>query len=140
MRRLNEGLTDDLFRVFLVYVASSNRPPHELLSPNLIDLEAAYTKEFAGMTTEPIDLSVLTATRETLIADVQSRLNGSAANFLRSLQKGEPDFKMIGLPEAENLPAIRWKILNLKKLGRNMPSKHKNSTRCCHSWRFLRSV
>ena len=29
----NEGLTDDLFRVFMVYVASSGRPMHELLAP-----------------------------------------------------------------------------------------------------------
>lgn len=120
----NEGLTDDLFRVFLVYVASSNRPPHELLSPNLIDLEAAYTKEFLGMTTEPNDLSVLTEMREALIADVKSRLSGATAGFLRSLQKGDPDFELIGLPEAESLPAIRWKILNLKKLATENPQKY----------------
>ncbi|MCY4543585.1 MAG: nucleotidyl transferase AbiEii/AbiGii toxin family protein [Rhodobacteraceae bacterium] len=30
----NEGLTDDLFRVFLVYVCASGRPPHELLAPS----------------------------------------------------------------------------------------------------------
>ena len=29
----NEGLTEDLFRVFMVYVASSSRPMHELLAP-----------------------------------------------------------------------------------------------------------
>ena len=29
----NEGLTDDLFRVFMVYVASSNNPIDELLNP-----------------------------------------------------------------------------------------------------------
>ena len=34
----NEGITDDLFRAFLVHVASSNRPPHELLNPNLSPL------------------------------------------------------------------------------------------------------
>ena len=29
----NEGLTEELFRVFMVYVASSGRPMHELLAP-----------------------------------------------------------------------------------------------------------
>jgi len=29
----NEGITDELFRTFLIYVASSNRWPHELLDP-----------------------------------------------------------------------------------------------------------
>lgn len=47
----HEGITDDLFRTFLVYVASSNRPPHELLNPNLSPLDDVFEKEFSGMTT-----------------------------------------------------------------------------------------
>lgn len=35
----NEGLTDDLFRVFMVYVASSGRPMHELLAPTTPRME-----------------------------------------------------------------------------------------------------
>ncbi|BAU58732.2 Ync [Halorhodospira halochloris] len=35
----HEGITDDLFRTFLIYIASSPRPVHELLNPNLIDLD-----------------------------------------------------------------------------------------------------
>ena len=46
----NEGLTDDLFRTFLIYVASSPRPAHELLNPNLANLENPYALEFLGMT------------------------------------------------------------------------------------------
>jgi len=42
----NEGLTDDLFRTFLVYLASSGRPPHELLDPNLLDLDKPFATEF----------------------------------------------------------------------------------------------
>jgi predicted nucleotidyltransferase component of viral defense system len=38
----HEGITDDLFRAFLVYVASSNRPPHELLNPNLSPLDDVF--------------------------------------------------------------------------------------------------
>src|SRR3546814_15331843 len=42
----NEGLTDSLFRVFLVYVAASGRPMHELLAPARSSIEALYTEEF----------------------------------------------------------------------------------------------
>lgn len=42
----NEGLTDALFRTFLIYVASSGRPPHELVRPSLADLDEAFVKEF----------------------------------------------------------------------------------------------
>ncbi|SCX10742.1 hypothetical protein DSM25558_1399 [Agrobacterium sp. DSM 25558] len=32
---MKKGLTDALFRTILIYVASSRRPPHELLRPSL---------------------------------------------------------------------------------------------------------
>ena len=38
----NEGITDDLFKAFLVYLVSHNRPAHELLDPHLLDLESIY--------------------------------------------------------------------------------------------------
>jgi len=59
---------------------------------------------------------------------VQARLNGPAANFLIGLQSGEPDFTLIGLPQAADLPAIKWKILNLKKLMTDNPEKHRAQT------------
>ena len=71
----NEGLTQDLLQTFLIYVASSPRPAHELLDPNLIDLGQPYAREFEGMTRTPVPLDTLLATRLKLIADVQSRLD-----------------------------------------------------------------
>lgn len=76
------------------------------------------------MTIEPVDLDALLETRKKLFADVKSRLKGSAAEFLRTLQAGEPDFEVIGLPDVANLPAVRWKILNLEKLASQNPDKH----------------
>ena len=66
----NEGFTDALFRTFLIYVASSGRPPHELLSPNLIELDQPYAREFEGMTSVPVPLEDLIETRAQLIDDV----------------------------------------------------------------------
>ena len=48
----NEGLTDDLFRVFMVYVASSGRPMHELLAPPTPLTGDLYDEAFVGMTRE----------------------------------------------------------------------------------------
>ena len=124
----NEGLTDDLFRTFLVYAACSNRPTHELLAPNEKDIAGDFTREFAGMTVEPVDLDDLLAARKRLIDNVQARLNGPAANFLIGLQSGEPDFTLIGLPQAADLPAIKWKVLNLKKLMTDNPDKHQQQS------------
>ncbi|MCK5748767.1 MAG: nucleotidyl transferase AbiEii/AbiGii toxin family protein [Oricola sp.] len=121
----NEGLTDELFGAFLIYIACSSRPTHELLAPNEKDIAAEFEKELVGMTAAPVALEELTGARSQLIADVRSRIKGPAAEFLMTLQAGEPDFSLIGLPQAAALPAIKWKILNLKKLMAENPDKHR---------------
>ena len=120
----NEGLTEDLFRVFMVYVASSGRPMHELLAPAEPAFTAAYHAEFTGMTRDPVSKEALDETRQRLHADIKGRLTGDIAAFLLSLHDAEPDFDLIGLPHAETLPAVRWKLLNLERLKRNNPRKH----------------
>lgn len=119
-----EGLTDALFRTFLVYVASSNRPPHELLDPNFIDLDTSYLREFAGMTREPVELEELLATRTRLIGDIKAKLDANSAKFLLSVIDATPDFAAIGLPHAVGLPAVRWKLKNLERLIEENPGKH----------------
>lgn len=125
----NEGLTDGLFRTFLIYVASSGRPPHELVRPSLAALEEEFVKEFEGMTTQPISLDELKAAREQLTTDLLARLDDDATRFLLSLHDGKPDFEAIGLPQAADLPAVRWKILNLEKLKAQNPEKHAEQRR-----------
>ncbi|MCG5508969.1 nucleotidyl transferase AbiEii/AbiGii toxin family protein, partial [Ectothiorhodospira sp. A-7Y] len=93
-------------------IASSPRPTHQLLAPGLSDLHEPYAREFVGMTTIPISVDELEATRVRLIADIRGRLCDNTAQFLLSLHDGEPDFEAIGLPQAQTLPAIRWKLFN----------------------------
>ncbi len=120
----NEGLTDDLFRVFMVYVASSRRPMHELLAPTLPSRGDWYETGFAGMARDPVSSEALMETGCRLHADVRSRLTGKIATFLLSLHDAEPDFGLIGLPEAAELPAVNWKRLNLARLRRTDSQKH----------------
>ena len=124
----NEGLIDDLFRAFLVYAASSKRPLCELLNPNLSDLTTIYETQFVGMTKEAAPLESLEAARLQLIADIQNRLGGNTAEFLRGLQKGEPDFTLINLPDAADLPAVRWKVINIEKFIDKNPARHAEQT------------
>jgi predicted nucleotidyltransferase component of viral defense system len=120
----NEGITDNLFRAFLVYVSSSSRPPHELLNPTLTPLEEEFEAEFSGMTVDAVTVADLEHVRVRLIEDVQSRLIGDAALFLRTLVDGEPDFDTIELPSAAALPAVQWKVQNILKLRESNPEKH----------------
>ena len=121
----NEGLTADLFRTFLVYVASSGRPMHELLGPAAPLREVLFDKEFEGMTRKPVSWNALIDTRQRLQADIGSRLTGNVAAFLLALHDAEPDFRLIGLPKAADLPAVRWKLMNLERLKQANPQKHK---------------
>jgi len=120
----DEGLTDALFRTFLVYVASSGRPAHELLDPHRHPLDAPHAEEFQGMTSRPVTIEELDATREQLILDIHSRIDEAARHFLLTLHDAEPNFGAIGLPQAADLPAVRWKLRNLQRLIEENPSKH----------------
>ena len=120
----NEGLTDDLFRVFMVYVASPGRPMHELLAPTTPVREDLYDEEFVGMTREPVSREALADAGRRLHADIGSRLHGDVATFLLSLHDADPDFGLLGLPEAADLPAVRWKRVNLQRLRDTNPGKH----------------
>ena len=120
----NEGLTDELFRTFLIYVASSGRPPHELLNPNPLDIGHLFSEEFEAMAYIPVSCEDLLKTRARLIADIQSRFDENTKRFLLSLHDGEPDFDAINRPQAAALPAVRWKLINLEKLKKNNPDKH----------------
>ncbi len=120
----NEGLTEELFRVFMVYVASSPRPIHELLAPQVSIDQQVFEQEFVGMTVEPIEFAELLEVRARLHTDLRSRLTGGIAEFLLSLHDATPDFETIGLPQAAELPAVRWKVMNLARLRQADPGKH----------------
>ena len=84
-----------------------------------IDLDQPFTKEFEGMTKARVNLDDLLETRERLVADIRSRLDEKARMFLLSLHDGTPDFDAIERPRAADLPAVRWKLINLEKLKRD---------------------
>lgn len=120
-----EGLSDDLFRAFLVYLVSHPRPAHELLCPHLLDVAAQYDEQFVGMTVTPVGLNVLLDARRRLIDAIESRARqDDARNFLLGFHALEPDFNTIGLPDSlAELPAVRWKLLNLERLRRENGTK-----------------
>ncbi len=125
----NEQISETLFNVFMVYLASSSRPIHELLSPTKPVQEDCYDSRFKGIDNRKTPLSTLIDTGYQLHEDIRSRLTGSIATFLLSLHDAEPDFGLIGLPNAIQLPAVRWKQYNLKKLLHINPQKHAEQRR-----------
>ena len=49
---------------------------------------------------------------------------GAAGEFLLSVHDGARKFDLIDLPVAANLPAARWKLINLERLMEKYPEKH----------------
>jgi predicted nucleotidyltransferase component of viral defense system len=111
-----EGIDDSLRRSFLVYLVSHSRPMHEVLNARRRDMTADFERNFEGMTEEPVTLAQLNAARETFITHVVGKMPDAHRKFLISFVRGAPDWMSIDLPDAANLPAVKFRQLNLDKL------------------------
>ena len=112
----NEGITDDIRRAFVIFLASHDRPMSELLTPNRKDLKKVFADQFEGMTLDPVPLAVLEETRERLITQINANLTSAEREFLLSLKRLEPKWELLGLPGLERLPGPQWKLYNLRKM------------------------
>jgi Nucleotidyl transferase AbiEii toxin, Type IV TA system len=101
---------------FVAYLAGHNRPVHEVLFPRQLPLEPAFTNEFAGMTRDGVALDLLEETQERLIAQLPHALSTSHREFLLSLVRAEPAWELMPFNHLQHLPALQWKLLNLRKL------------------------
>ncbi len=115
----NEGISETLMDVFIVYLISSNQPISKLLKPNLIDLERIYKEQFVGMPIEPIPLEVLEETRIELVSTIHSKLTQNHRDFLLGFKEGHPDWSLLPFDGIEELPSVKWKILNLEKMPKS---------------------
>jgi hypothetical protein len=103
-----------LWRTFLVYMTCSPKPAWEMLAPRVpADFAATFDAHFKGMTAEPIEVEVLLDIHERLLARVVDWLDEPSCAFLRSIEDQQPEFDLIGLPHAANLPAVLRKLHNL---------------------------
>ena len=113
----NEGISDNLMDVFIVYLISGNQPISKLLNPNRIDISHTYEEQFVGMTTIPIELEVLLQTREELIETVNKKLTPAHKEFLVGFKKGQADWSLLPFKNIKELPSIKWKEINLSKMN-----------------------
>jgi hypothetical protein len=114
----HEGITPGIRRAFVIYLASHNRPVHEVLFPALRDIRNDYENNFEGMTQEPVALKALLAARDQMVRELQQGLSAAERRFLLSLVAAEPDWSLLGVEHLKQLPGLRWKLQNLKQLRR----------------------
>jgi hypothetical protein len=69
------------------------------------------------MDDKPVTLDELLQARDDLIAELVGQMPEQHRRFLISVKRGKPDWALLGLPGAMDLPAVRWKLENLSKLS-----------------------
>jgi hypothetical protein len=119
----HEGITPGIRQGFVAYLASHKRPIHEVLFPTKRDIALDYEQTFQGMTIEPVELAELLSIRERMITELQEGMSPQERQFLLSLANAEPDWSLLEIEHLEQLPAIRWKLQNLRQLAENNPAK-----------------
>lgn len=119
----NEGITPDIRRAFVVYLACHNRSTHAVLFPKQKNIAQEYEQTFQGMTSDPVTLAGLESTRERLAKELQHGLDPDERAFLISLANAEPDWSLLAIPHLEYLSAIRWKLENLRILAKKNRAK-----------------
>ena len=112
----NEGIDERLRRAFIVYMLSHDRPMSEVLAPTRKDISEEFLRGFDGMTDKPVSRDELVAAREALMADIVGRMPKEHRRFLIGFERGEPDWSLLKVPVAADLPAVRWRQQNLDRL------------------------
>lgn len=119
-----EGISDELFRAFLVYLISHDGSIARVLNPTQKPLDDLYERQFVGMTVEAVTVDELDQARSDLIAALQGRLGEREKAFLMSFKRGKPSWDLLGVAHAADLPAVRWKLQNLAQMT---PEKHREA-------------
>lgn len=117
----HHGLRPDIVDAFVGYLSGHNRPIHEVLFGPKHSMAEAYDSDFVGMTVEPVDLAVLETTQERLHRELPASLTENHRRFLISLVRAEPDWSLMPYAHLRELPALRWKLINLENLKKKKP-------------------
>ena len=89
-----------------------------------VDIRPVFEAEFRDMTLEEVTCEDLEKTREELVSMISRELTIQEKQFIVSVKEGMPQWDLIGIEGVENLPAVKWKLLNISRMN---PSKHKKA-------------
>jgi hypothetical protein len=86
-----------------------------MLAPNEPrDFEQTFAAHFQGMTAAPVTAASLLV-KERPLNRIAKFLDAKSRAFLESVEREAPDFDLIELPHAAELPGIRRKLANLSQ-------------------------
>lgn len=111
-----DGITEKLMELFVVYLISGNRPIAEMLAPRMVPLDTAFNNQFVGMSFKKTTLLDLESTRVQLVECINQQLSDQHKQFLLSFKQMSPDWLLLDIAGVDELPAVKWKLLNLTKM------------------------
>lgn len=120
----DSGYNEDIKNGLIQALVSHMRTIHEVLHPHLLDQRSAFDKQFQGMSDIPFSYEDFETTREKLIETVNSSLSDLDRSFLLSFKRGTPNWDLYPIAGLEDMPAVKWKLLNIQKLMKDNPEKH----------------
>jgi predicted nucleotidyltransferase component of viral defense system len=120
----DEELMQDIKHGMIAGLLSHPRPMNEVLFPTLKDQRAIFHAQFAGMAFTPFSYDDFETTRHRLNDAIRAALTDADKAFLLSFKAGEPDWSLIDIPDLSRLPAIQWKLANIRKLKTANADKH----------------
>ncbi len=119
-----DGLPEKVRKAFIVYLISHSRPMIEILNPRWRDVRPVFEREFQGMVVEPVKPEELRIGGEQLVSRLKEEMTEDEKRFIVSVKEGEPLWDLLGVPGIENLPAVRWKLQNIRQMK---PKKHREA-------------
>lgn len=112
-----DGLSRELIDAFIVYLISQGKPINEMLNPNIHDIENLFNNQFQGMTKlSAINIGSLIQVQRSLPKEILGLFTETDKSFIMGFKKGNPDWSLLSLSDAKELPAVRWKQMNLEKM------------------------
>ena len=118
----NGGFNDEIKEGFFLCLLSSDRPIHEVISPNFQDQRLALVNQFTGMSNELFSYEEYEQVRLMLVNAVHKSITAKDKEFLLSVKNLTPNWNTY---DFERFPAIGWKLQNLQKLKDTNPQKYK---------------
>jgi len=76
------------------------------------------------MIAESITCEALETTRNELVAVLRKELTPDEKRFIVSMKQGKPLWDLLELEGIKNLPAVKWKLMNISRMD---PAKHRKA-------------
>ena len=98
----------------------------EILNPQWGDLRPVFEREFQGMVVEPVTAEELRIAGEQLVSRLHEEITQEERRFIVSVKERNPQWDLLGVAGIENLPGVRWKLQNIRRMT---PMKHREALR-----------